>query len=1701
MNNRKKRVLFVGEASFLATGFSTYWNEVIKRLHAKNEIEVAEIGSYASVDDPRCRQVPWKFYPAIPSKSDVDAMRIYHSNQLNQFGEGVFADVCFDFKPDIVCVPPGTNIETPNGITKIEKIRTGDYVISHNGRPQRVLETMRRQHIGNVIKIYPYNDNTCYTFTPEHPIFVIKSKKRTWKQRDVQQRHSIEDAKFIEAGELSAGDYVLIPIYRPENPHSGLIDVTDHLNQFIYDNESQKVWPNGHRNYTKDNGIPRIIDVTNDFARLLGYYVAEGSSSRGEVRLSFGTTKSENGYVQDVRAIIQKTIGLDTSICSTNPNEQSVVCCSILLSNLMGSLVGLGAHNKRVPDCIWQSGDDEIIKSFLEGLIKGDGCYKPDTISLCTVSEQLARQTRMLFARLGIKASVSSKTNKPTKLAKCERLSYDIECYGQYARMAHLFVQKHQELPSRKNNDPRWVDKGAVGWIADDYIVAPIRRIRRERYEGQVYNLEVEEDNSYVTGFAVHNCSIRDWWMDEFIQRSPLRDKFRWIWMPTIDGEPQRSIWLDTYKQCDGVLTYSEYGMNLLKKTGRPGTKLLTIASPGADLDTFKPVPDKKEHKKRLGIDPNTNIIGCFAPGTPVLMADWTYKQIEDVQVGEMVIDADGNLQNVSHTHTLPYHKPMLDLTVMGEPEPITLTEDHKILAVPRNQVLRWTTARGQKVIWNPRLSDYDQKHDNRWMPCFVEPKDLEIGDFWAFKIPDKVEDIEYITVADFTEQSKTGKQIPEHIPVNDHFLRLAGIYLANGYIKSVKDCPDCSIEITLNAKHKSTATAIIDDAKRLFGLEAKVEHYRDTTMRVSIHNVCVARMWRKLFGASAATKRIHPMFNWLPPTKQRILVQGWQSGDGCVTENRNIGISINLDMLLWMRLALLRNGIVASISKRNMESLDCYDNAKQQWRLIEKCGGNRHEQFIHNGYLFSPIKKIKASDYDGVTHDLTVENSHSYVVFCKGVHNTVMRNQARKIYYDLIEAFSMWVHKAKTKGHLDLVKKTFLYLHTSYPDVGYDIGKAIRDCKVSNKVLMTYMCENCHVVYPSFFAEELAICKRCGKLAAHPPNANGGVSREVLAGIINTFDMYVQYSVCLHPDTPVMTSSGWENIGDIKIDDRVVGRDGQLHRVYKTMRSQPDRCLDVTVKGRPWSVTATDNHPWLVVDTTGLKLGIESIVNRERYHSNRDTECPKLKFIYKRTDELQPGDLLATKIPTEEILPDYDLPFLNEDMAYYIGLFVADGHANETCGQCTITSHQSERSGVFKISQRIAEKLDKDAHQQDTRGRRAVVTNICDTQLRNVFRKMCYHIDRTKQLPHGCHLWPIKLQEQLVRGLMAGDGHQKKEWLNVYCTTSIHIAKMLGSILERLGWYYCCHIQYREKEGKLPMYRFEVRTDGQRKSHETLYRDGFVLTKVASSNLSDFDGDVITIDVEDDHNYNTICGMSHNCEGFGMPCSEAIACGVPVAAVDYSAMQDHLKCPTSMPIRVERFFWETVIQTEQKRALPDNRDLVNIIDKFFKQNEETRIRNSTKTRQYAEESCPVYNTQLSLPRLGWDRTAAIWSQAIAEMPILDSNLTWNNPELKLIKPDFTPPKNDMSNVEFIRWLIGDIWGKPELMNTHIAYEWIKSLNSGFRTAGDKRVPCTRKDVANHFTEIIKYANHIEEKRFNRLKRSTGGSDLQVFSM
>jgi len=104
----------------------------------------------------------------------------------------------------------------------------------------------------------------------------------------------------------------------------------------------------------------------------------------------------------------------------------------------------------------------------------------------------------------------------------------------------------------------------------------------------------------------------RDPWMDAYISDSPFLPFFHWVWMPTVDSEPQKNEWLYIFDKCDGLLAYSEYGIKVLSEQTNGRIKPVDCASPAIDPEVFNIIPNKQKHKQNYGLDPDSFIVGTI---------------------------------------------------------------------------------------------------------------------------------------------------------------------------------------------------------------------------------------------------------------------------------------------------------------------------------------------------------------------------------------------------------------------------------------------------------------------------------------------------------------------------------------------------------------------------------------------------------------------------------------------------------------------------------------------------------------------------------------------------------------------------------------------------------------------------------------------------------------------------------------------------------------------------------------------------------------------------------------------------------------------------------------------------------------------------------------------------------------------------------
>jgi glycosyltransferase involved in cell wall biosynthesis len=169
----------------------------------------------------------------------------------------------------------------------------------------------------------------------------------------------------------------------------------------------------------------------------------------------------------------------------------------------------------------------------------------------------------------------------------------------------------------------------------------------------------------------------------------------------------------------------------------------------------------------------------------------------------------------------------------------------------------------------------------------------------------------------------------------------------------------------------------------------------------------------------------------------------------------------------------------------------------------------------------FKPMDKKEVRDTWNINPDLPVIGS-------------VMRNQSRKLYPDLIDAFSLMKKKYKGEKQID---NSLLMVHSGWPDNmhSYDYPRHIMRLEtmkfmpqynkgIRGSIIQSLYCQTCHETSwtPAMNLYGKPIeggriklpCSLCGAVDASPPTTGGGFSREQLAELYNLFDLYVQCSI-----------------------------------------------------------------------------------------------------------------------------------------------------------------------------------------------------------------------------------------------------------------------------------------------------------------------------------------------------------------------------------------------------------------------------------------------------------------------------------------------------------------------------------------------------------------------------------------------------------
>lgn len=222
--------------------------------------------------------------------------------------------------------------------------------------------------------------------------------------------------------------------------------------------------------------------------------------------------------------------------------------------------------------------------------------------------------------------------------------------------------------------------------------------------------------------------------------------------------------------------------------------------------------------------------------------------------------------------------------------------------------------------------------------------------------------------------------------------------------------------------------------------------------------------------------------------------------------------------------------------------------------------------------------------------------------------------------------------------------------------------------------------------------------------------------------------------------------------------------------------------------------------------------------------------------------------------------------------------------------------------------------------------------------------------------------------------------------------------------------------------------------------------------------------------------------------EGAGMPVWEAAACGVPVAAVNHSALMDpieKLKCYSINPVALSK-----EVETGCLRAVPKRQDLTNILHSFFNLTEEERsVEGKRIYRAYLKE----YGT--------WDKSAETWANVIRGVNHDEYSNRWLSPP-RIYLPAKSCPQN-MSNTDFARWIIVEVLREPDKIGTLLEARLVRDLNNGVTNQGmfgmyynehsalfgrQQFMPFSREIAYDHFCKLAERRNHYEAMRKEKFK-------------
>lgn len=351
----------------------------------------------------------------------------------------------------------------------------------------------------------------------------------------------------------------------------------------------------------------------------------------------------------------------------------------------------------------------------------------------------------------------------------------------------------------------------------------------------------------------------------------------------------------------------------------------------------------------------------------------------------------------------------------------------------------------------------------------------------------------------------------------------------------------------------------------------------------------------------------------------------------------------------------------------------------------------------------------------------------------------------------------------------------------------------------------------------------------------------------------------------CVPAGTEIFTKNGWINIEDAIEGDEIFTLDYennllQIQSVTNTIKKHYNDQMVHIYNSKNLDMMVTKKHKVVLWDRNDNPY----VLTAEELYEKIKQKDSKVSHSYIKNSGNWHGDYSEFFV-----IPNSNIKIKSEDWAAFLGIYLAEGHANGTKGG-KITSTIGISQTKEETKSKIKELLDKLPFEYSLKDNRQFLINN---------EKLHSHLfelgnSYTKKIPEYAKKWSKDLLSILIDWMLIGDGKNRKnrkgEIINEYCTTSPQLAEDTFEIMLKLGHGATTSIripQDRKIENRIIL---AENSKPLHIIHQKTTKGIFMDCRFIKADLVDFNDNVYCVSVPNKTwlmRYNNCVSFTHNCD------------------------------------------------------------------------------------------------------------------------------------------------------------------------------------------------------------------------------------------